>query len=106
MKSNLVLCLTRGKPFSPDFVWYAQPSFVVTSTPDTDPKPGTLDQLMAGLQDQDDRFIKQLYLTLASEAKDRGLVPKPQPIPPQNTSFDVEELGKTLAKANKDVVAA
>lgn len=106
MKSNLVQCLTRGKPFSPDFVWYAQPSFVVTSTPDTDPKPGTLDQLMAGLQDQDDRVIKQLYLALASEAKDRGLVPKPQPIPPQNTSFDVEELGKTLAKANKDFVAA
>ena len=48
IKSNLVQCLTRGKPFSPDFVWYAQPSFVVTSTPDTDPKPGTLDQLMAG----------------------------------------------------------
>ena len=97
MKSNLVQCLTKGKPFSPDFVWYAQPSFVVTSTPDTDPKPGTLDQLMAGLQDQDDRVIKQLYL---------ALVPKPQPIPPRNTSFDVEELGKTLAKANKDFVAA
>ena len=30
MKSNLVQCLTRGKPFSPDFIWYAQPSFVVT----------------------------------------------------------------------------
>ena len=49
MKSNLIECLTRGKPFSPDFVWYAQPSFVVTSTPDTNPKPGELDQLMAGL---------------------------------------------------------
>ena len=106
IESNLVQCVTRGKPFSPDFVWYAQPSFVVTSTPDTDPKPGTLDQLMAGLQDQDDRVIKQLYLALASETKDRGLVPKPQLISPQNTSFDVEELGKTLAKANKDFVAA
>ena len=106
MKSNLVQCLTRGKPFSPDFVWYAQPSFVVTSTPDTDPKPGTLDQLMAGLQDQDDRVIKQLYLALASEAKDRGLVPKFQPILPQNTSFDVQELSKTLAKANEEFVVA
>ena len=47
-----------------------------------------------------------MYLALASEAKDRGLVPKPQPIPPQNTSFDVEELGKILAKANKEFVAA
>ena len=82
MKSKLIECLTRGKPFSPDFVWYAEPIFVVTSTQDTNPKPGTLDQLMTGLQDQDNRVIKQLYLALASEAKDRGLVPKPQPIPP------------------------
>ena len=61
---------------------------------------------MAGLQDQDDRVIKQLYLAVASEAKDRGLAPMPQPIPAHNTSFDVAELGKTLAQANKDFVAA
>ena len=60
MKSNLVECLQKGKPFSPDLIWYAQPKYVVSSTPDTDPKPATLDQLMAGLQDEDDRVIKQL----------------------------------------------
>lgn len=106
MKSNLVECLVKGRPFSSDLVWYAQPSFVVTSTPDTNPRPSMMDQLMAGMHDEDDRVIKQLYLAIASEAKDRGLVPRPQPIPPQNTSFDVEELGKTLAKANKEFVAA
>ena len=106
MSGNLVECLLKGKPFSSDLVWYAQPNYVLTSTPDTNPKPSMLDHLMAGLQDEEDRVIKQLYLALASEAKDRGLVPMPQPIPAHNASFDVAELGKTLAKANKDFVAA
>ena len=104
MKSTLANCLITGKTDSDELTWYAQPRFVVTSTPN--PIPGTLDMLMAGLQDEDDRVIKQLYLALASEVKDRGIVPRPQPIPQENTSFDVEELGKTLAKANKEFVTA
>ena len=47
MKSNLVECLEKGKLFSPDLIWYEQLKYVVSSTPDTNIKPATLDQLMA-----------------------------------------------------------